>query len=438
MSQDHELRQSILAQVADYYQKVHGQREFVPGSSRVHYAGRVYDAHEMQNMTAAILDFWLTAGPEAARFEKELGRFLGVREIIPVNSGSSANLVAVSSLCSRQLRNGLRPGDEVIVPAASFPTTVNPIIQNNLIPVFIDSNPGDYNLDPDALEAARSEKKRAVVFAHPLGNPADMDRIVAFTEKHNLFLFEDTCDALGSKWDGRMLGTFGHVGTLSFYPAHHITLGEGGAVFTSSRRLAKIGRSIRDWGRDCWCGYDNPINGRCGVRFEREVPGMDGYYDHRYFYTEIGYNLKLTDVQAAMGLAQLEKLPDFIRKRKENFAYLFQALQPYEEFLLLPRWHAKSDPSWFALPLLVRDDAPFTRYDITRYLEKQLVETRPLFAGNILKQPAYAEIKHRVIGDLAGADQIMRGTFFVGVFPGLSRAELDYMLEIFNAFFRKL
>jgi CDP-6-deoxy-D-xylo-4-hexulose-3-dehydrase len=438
MSQDHDLRQKILAQVADYYLQVHGQREFVPGSSRVHYAGRVYDAPEMQNMTGAILDFWLTAGPEAAKFEKELGKFLGVREIIPVNSGSSANLVAVSSLCSRQLRNGLRPGDEVIVPAASFPTTVNPIIQNNLIPVFVDSNPGDYNLVPDALESARSERTRAVSFAHTLGNPADMDKIVAFTEKNNLFLLEDTCDALGSKWDGRMLGTFGHVGTLSFYPAHHITLGEGGAVFTSSRRLAKIGRSIRDWGRDCWCGYDNPVNGRCGVRFEREVPGMEGYYDHRYFYTEIGYNLKLTDVQAAMGLAQLEKLPDFIRKRKENFAYLFQGLKIYEEHLLLPRWHAKADPSWFALPLMVRDNAPFTRYDITRHLEKHLVETRPLFAGNILKQPAYSEIKHRVVGELAGADQIMKGTFFVGVFPGLGQAELDYMLEIFGTFFDRL
>jgi CDP-4-dehydro-6-deoxyglucose reductase, E1 len=439
VSKDSEqLRQAILQQVAEYYELVHGQRPFVPGESKVNYAGRIFDAQEMQNMVGAVLDFWLTAGPEAEKFEQKLSQFLGVREIIPVNSGSSANLVAITALCSRQLRHGLRPGDEVIVPAASFPTTVNPIIQNGLMPVFVDSCLGDYNLDVSQLEAALSPRTRAVVFAHTLGNPADMDAVMAFVRQHDLFLVEDTCDALGSKWDGRMLGTFGHIATLSFYPAHHITMGEGGAAYTNSRRLAKIARSVRDWGRDCWCGYDNPVNGKCGIRFDREVPGMPGYYDHRYYYTEIGYNLKLTDPQAAMGLAQLDKLPDFIARRKENFAYLHAGLKPYEEFLLLPTWHEKAEPSWFALPLWVRDDAPFARHELTRFLEYNKVETRLIFAGNILKQPGYQHINRRVIGDLPVADQIMRGSFFIGVYPGLDQARLDYMLAMFDRFFKQL
>jgi CDP-4-dehydro-6-deoxyglucose reductase, E1 len=437
MSRAEELRQSILAQVAEYYQEVHQQRPFVPGETRVHYAGRVFDAGEMQNMVSAVLDFWLTAGPYADLFEKKLAQFLGVREIIPVNSGSSANLVAVTALCSPQLRHGLRPGDEVIVPAASFPTTVNPIVQNRLVPVFVDSCLGDYNLDVNQLEAAVSDRTRALVFAHTLGNPADMDAVMAFVQKHNLFLVEDTCDALGSRWDDRLLGTFGHIATLSFYPAHHITMGEGGAAFTSSRRLAKIARSIRDWGRDCWCGYDNPLNGKCGVRFEREVPGMPGYYDHRYYYTEIGYNLKLTDPQAAMGVVQMDKLPEFIVRRKENFAYLYEGLKQFEEFLLLPTWHAKADPSWFALPLWLRDEAPFLRHELTRFLETNKVETRLIFAGNILKQPAYRDVPHRVVGDLAVADKIMRGSFFVGVYPGLDRPRLDYMIDTFSRFFKE-
>jgi CDP-6-deoxy-D-xylo-4-hexulose-3-dehydrase len=431
------LRQAILDQVADYYENAHGGRPFVPGESKVHYAGRVFDAAEMQNMVGAVLDFWLTAGPETDKFERKLSQFLGVREIIPVNSGSSANLVAITALCSRQLRNGLRPGDEVIVPAASFPTTVNPIIQNSLTPVFVDSRLGDYNLDVSQLEAALSPRTRAIVFAHTLGNPTDMDAIMAIARQHNLFVVEDTCDALGSKWDGRLLGTFGHIATLSFYPAHHITMGEGGAVYTNSRRLAKIARSVRDWGRDCWCGYDNPVNGKCGIRFDREVPGMPGYYDHRYYYSEIGYNLKLTDPQAAMGLAQLDKLPHFIQKRKENFAYLYAGLKRYEEFLMLPTWEEKADPSWFSLPLWVRDDAPFERHELTRFLEYNKVETRLIFAGNILKQPGYQHIDCRVVGDLPVADKIMRGAFFVGVYPGLDQARMDYMLEMFGRFFEK-
>ena len=438
MNKIEELRQSILAQVADYYNEVHAEKPFIPGESIVHYAGRVFDAHEMQNMVDAVLDFWLTAGPYAERFERDWGGFLGVREVVPVNSGSSANLIALTTLCSRQIEDGLRPGDEIIVPAASFPTTVNPIIQNYLVPVFVDSCIGDYNLDVSQLEPALSDRTRALFFAHTLGNPADMDAVTNFVKKHNLFLIEDTCDALGSTWDGRMVGTFGHMATLSFYPAHHITMGEGGAVYTDRPRLAKIARSIRDWGRDCWCGYDNPVNGKCGIRFEREVPGIPGFYDHRYYYTEIGYNLKLTDPQAAMGLAQVAKLPQFISRRKHNFAYLYKHLQKFEEFLILPTWHPKSDPSWFAFPLTVREDAPFMRHELTRFLEMNHVQTRPLFAGNILRQPAYQHITSRSVGDLPASDKIMRGSFFIGVYPGMDQQRLDYMIEQFKNFFGQL
>lgn len=434
MSKADDLRQSILAQVAEYYQEALASRPFVPGKTRVNYAGRVYDEREIQQMVNAVLDFWLTAGPYAQEFERRLGRFLGVREVVPVNSGSSANLVAMTTLCSEQLKNPLRPGDEVIVPAASFPTTVNPIIQNNLVPVFVDSRLGDYNLDPDQLEAALSPRTRALFFAHTLGNPADMDRVMAFVKANNLYLIEDTCDALGSTWDGRLLGTFGHLATLSFYPAHHITMGEGGAVYTNRVKLAKIARAIRDWGRDCWCGYDSPAAGKCGIRFEREVPGIPGYYDHKYYYSEIGYNLKLTDPQAAMGLAQLDKLEDFIAARKRHFAALYAGLQPYSEFLQLPTWHPKADPSWFAFPIYVRPEAPFERHEITLFLEAHQIETRLLFAGNILKQPGYKNIQCRVVGDLPVADEIMRGVFFVGVYPGMNEQRLAYMLDIFTKF----
>jgi CDP-6-deoxy-D-xylo-4-hexulose-3-dehydrase len=362
-----------------------------------------------------------------------------VREDIPVNSGPSATLVALTTHTSWQLGDTrLLPGDEVTVPAASSPTTVNPIIQTQLGPVFVDSCLGDFNLDVDQLETAVSPRSRALIFAHTLGNPGDMDAIMAFVKKHNLYLIEDTCDALGSRWDGKLLGTFGHLATLSFYPAHHITMGEGGAVYTNRPRLAKIARSVRDWGRDCYCGYDNPVNGKCGIRFEREVPGMEGYYDHRYYYTEIGYNLKITDPQAAMGLAQMDKLPGFVAARKRNFAYLYEGLQQFEEFLMLPTWHQKADPSWFAFPLLVKKSAPFMRHDLTRFLEANKVQTRLIFAGNILKQPGYRDINHRVIGDLPIADEIMRGGFFVGVFPGLDTQRLDYMIDMFEKFFKQL
>ncbi len=430
-----QLRERIFADVTEYYQRVHAGRNFVPGESKVNYAGRVHDEQELLNMVDAVLEFWLTAGRYAQEFERKLGEFLGVKEIIPVNSGSSANLVAITALCSPNLSYGLRPGDEVITPAAAFPTTVAPIIQNQLVPVFVDCTLGDYNLDPDQLEAALSPRTRAIFFAHTLGNPAEMDRITAFAEAHNLLLIEDCCDSLGSRYDGRMVGTFGKLATLSFYPAHHITMGEGGAVYTDSGRLARLARTVRDWGRDCHCGYENPPDGMCGRRF-RHVPGL-GHYDHRYLFTEIGYNLKITDVQAAIGVAQLDKLPGFIAARKRNFQTLYDNLQPYRELVTLPRWSPKADPSWFAFPFTVPAGGPFTRQEITTFLESRQVETRVLFAGNILQQPGYWGITRRVVGDLPNTNQVMEGTFFVGVYPGLDQARLDYMLEQFHTFFRQ-
>lgn len=435
MSDIDELRREIAGKVAKYYDLAHKRRPFVPGETKVNYGGRIFDQKEMINMVEAVLDFWLTAGPCAREFEKGLGQYLNVPEVVPVNSGSSANLVAVTTLCSKKLRRrGLQPGDEVIVPATSFPTTVAPIVQNRLVPVFVDCMLGDYNLNPEHMEAAISDRTRAVMFAHTLGNPADMDKIMRIVDEHDLFLIEDTCDALGATFDGRMVGTFGDLATASFYPAHHITLGEGGAVYTSSRRLARIARTIRDWGRDCWCGYDNPVDGKCGRRFEREVPGMPGYYDHRYYFSEIGYNLKITDPQAAVGLAQLDKLPSFVTARKRNFERLYDGLQAYEEYLILPTWHAKADPSWFAFPITVRPEAPFTRHEIMRHLEDNLIECRVLFAGNILRQPGFADIECRVVGDLSVSDRVLMGTFFVGVYPGLDTQRINYMLSVFDDF----
>ena len=426
------LRKRIFQDVTEYYRRVHADRTFTPGQSRVQYAGRVFDEHELVNMVDAVLEFWLTAGRYAQEFERQLGDFLGVRRSFRSTAARPPDLVAITTLCSPRLSYGLRPGDEVITPAAAFPTTVAPLLQNRLVPVFVDCTLGDYNLDPDELEAALSPRTRAIFFAHTLGNPADMDRIMQVAQKHDLLVIEDSCDALGSRYDGQMVGTFGKLGTLSFYPAHHITMGEGGAVFTNSGRLARLARTVRDWGRDCYCGYENPPDGKCGHRF-REIPGL-GHYDHRYLFTEIGYNLKITDVQAAMGVAQLTKLPDFITARRRNFQQIYQAVQPYRDLVVLPTWSPRADPSWFAFPITVPDGAPFCREELTGFLEARQVETRLLFAGNILQQPGYHDIECRVVGDLPHTNQVMRGTFFIGVYPGLDQARLDYMLEQLSAF----
>ena len=430
-------RRQIIDLVAKYARQAHGPRPFVPGQTRVHYAGRVYDERELMAAVDACLDFWLTAGPCAGTFERGLAEYVGVRHALAVNSGSSANLVAVTTLCSRRLERPLQPGDEVITPAMSFPTTVAPIVQNGLVPVFVDCQLGTYNLDPDQLEPALSDRTRALFFAHTLGNPVEMEPVMAFARAHDLYVIEDACDALGTAYDGRMAGSFGDLATLSFYPAHHITTGEGGAVLTDEPQLARIAQSVRDWGRDCHCRHDSPPEGACGRRFEWRIPGLDEPYDHRYLYTEIGYNLKMTDVQAAIGVAQLDKLPDFVAARKRNFACLYEGLEPYEEFLILPSWSERADPSWFAFPITVRPGAPFTRRDLVGFLEGRNIETRFLFAGNITRQPGYRHIGHRTVGDLPNSDLVLRATFFVGVYPGLDDARIDYMLNTFADFFAK-
>lgn len=430
------LRREILDKVAEYYDLAHQPAPFVPGETFVNYGGRVYDEKELQSGVGAILDFWLTDGPRVADFSKALAAFVGVKHALTVNSGSSANLVAMTALCSPQLEHPLQPGDEVLTPAATFPTTVAPIVQNRLIPAFVDCKVGTYNIDVDLLEMALSEKTRAIFVPHILGNPVEMDKVMDFADAHNLYVIEDTCDALGSKFDGRYCGAFGHLSTFSFYPAHHITTGEGGAVGTNDKRLHHLSHSLRDWGRDCWCNYKSNGNGECSKRFDWEVPGMGEPYDHRYYFTEIGYNLKMMDIQAAIGLPQLEKLDSFIAARKHNFELLYAGLQPYQDYLVLPTWSPKADPAWFAFTLTVREGAPFTRRDLNNYLRDHKVETRYLFAGNILRQPGYKNIEHRVATPLTETNKVLQRAFFVGVYPGMDDARLNYMLQVFADFFK--
>jgi len=438
MSDADALKREIFDKIAEFYSLEHGEQAFIPGQTKIHYAGRVYDEREMVAMVDAVLEFWLTMGRYAEEFEAELGRFLGVSEVVFVNSGSSANLLAVATLCSKELKGHLEQGDEVITPAVTFPTTVAPLIQNSLIPVFMDCELGTYNLDVSALEEAISEKTRALFAPHTLGNPCEMDEIMRLAEKWGLLVIEDACDALGSRFDGKHVGTFGHLGTLSFYPAHHITTGEGGAVITNDKKLAKIARSIRDWGRACWCEYNTTDpDGACGRRFEWKIPGLPDTYDHRYLYTNIGYNLRPTDIQAALGTVQLAKLPGFIEKRKHNFKRLFEGLKRHEDHLILPHWSERADVSWFAFPITVRPEAPFTRQELVRWLEDARIETRLLFAGNIIKQPGYRDMKCRLVGKLENSDLVMRNSFFIGVYPGLDDARIDYVLDKFEEFFAK-
>jgi len=429
------LRRQILGQVAEYYRRAHTPQPFVPGETRIHYGGRVYDEKELIAAAETVLDFWLTAGPETAAFESALGRFLGVRHVLAVNSGSSANLVAMTTLRSRRIDRPLQAGDEVITPAVGFPTTVAPIVQNQLVPVFVDCQIATYNLDPEQLERALSERTRAIFLAHTLGNPVDMAPVMNFARAHDLYVIEDVCDALGTTYDGQMAGTFGHLATLSFYPAHHITTGEGGAVVTDDPCLARVAQSVRDWGRDCSCRHDSPPGGACGRRFDWNIPGLDEPYDHRYLFVERGYNLKMTDVQAAIGRVQLEKLPQFIAARRRNFQRLYEGLQPYREMLLLPAWSEQAEPSWFALPITVRPGAPFSRRDLTTFLEQRNIETRLLFGGNIVRQPGFQDIQHRTVGPLSNSDQVLRSSFFIGVYPGLDEVRLAYILESFADFF---
>jgi len=421
-----QLRQQILTLCSQYFHEAFPPSEFKPGNSPVPVSGKVIDGADLASVVDSALDCWFTTGRFAEDFERKLARFFGVRSASLVNSGSSANLVALSALTSPKLGDRrLMPGDEVITVAAGFPTTINPIIQNRLIPVFVDVTVPGYEIDVSQLEAARSEKTKAVIIAHTLGNVFDLDAVTAFTKKHDLWLIEDCCDALGSTWKGRHVGTFGDIATVSFYPAHHITMGEGGAVLTDKPSLQVLIESFRDWGRDCWChpGKDNT----CGKRFEWQLGSLPCGYDHKYTYSHIGYNLKATDMQAALGASQIAKLPEFIARRKENFQYLRTALQPLEEYLVLPEATPGSDPSWFGFPIAVRESAPFRRDELTRALESQKIGTRLLFGGNLLRQPAYEGCEYRVIGRLPNTDFVMNNVFWIGVYPGLSRQMLDFV-----------
>ena len=428
-----ELRQQILDLTAQYHAEKFAAKEFVPGSSTVPVSGKVIRADDIQAVVDSALDGWFTTGRWAKEFERKLARFVGVRSASLVNSGSSANLVALSALTSPKLGDRqLRPGDEVLTVAAGFPTTVNPIIQNRLVPVFIDVTLPTYEVDVTRLEAAYSPKMKAVMIAHTLGNVFNLDAITAFCKKYNLWLVEDCCDALGSTWKGQKVGTFGDIATVSFYPAHHITMGEGGAVMTDKPALQVLIDSFRDWGRDCWCepGVDNT----CGKRFEWQLGTLPCGYDHKYTYSHIGYNLKATDMQAALGVAQIAKLPEFIEKRKQNFAYLKNALKPLAEFLVLPEATPESDPSWFGFPIGVKPAAPFTRDQLTRALENQKIGTRLLFAGNLTRQPAYEGWEYRVVGDLTNTDYVMNHVFWIGVFPGLTHEMLDHIVGTASEF----
>jgi CDP-6-deoxy-D-xylo-4-hexulose-3-dehydrase len=425
------LRQEILALVRTLgEERQRAQREVTP----VHYAGRVYGPDEMVKLVDASLDFWLTASRYADEFENRLAEYIGVSDCALVNSGSSANLVAFSSVTSPKLgARRIKPGDEVITVAAGFPTTVNPILQQQAVPVFVDVSLGDYVAMPERVAAAIGPKTRAIMMAHTLGNPFDIAALRALAQQHDLWLIEDNCDALGSRYDGALTGSFGHLATCSFYPAHHITMGEGGAVLTNDEELARIARSFRDWGRDCYCtgGESNT----CGKRFSQQFGTLPPGYDHKYVYSHIGYNLKVTDMQAAIGCAQLDRLPGFIAARKANFAALHALLAPYQERLLLPRATQNADPAWFGFPITVRAEAGFGRNDLTRFLEERQIETRNLFCGNLLRHPAYAAIPHRVVGDLANTDRITHNTFFIGVYPGITPAQLDYVAGQFQEFF---
>jgi len=425
-----DLRDEILALVRRYAE---AQRPppWRPGVDKVPYAGRVVGTEERLNLVESALQCWLTLGEFGDRFEAGLKKFLGVRDAILVNSGSSANLVAITSLLSEMLDRPLRPGDEVITPAVTFPTTLAPIVQNNLVPVFVDCEIGTYNADLDQVEAAVSPKTRAIVLPHTLGNVYDLDRVVALCRKHDLYLVEDTCDALGSTWNGKYVGTFGDYASISFYPAHHITMGEGGAVVTNKALHARVARSVRDWGRDCWCAPG--VSNTCNKRFDWQLGELPRGYDHKYIYSNIGYNLKPTDLQAAVGLAQLDKLPDFIARRRTNFRRLYDGLKDLGD-LVLPRWDPRAEVSWFAFPITVKPGAPFTRGDAVAFLESKKIETRMIFAGNLLRQPAYTKISRRVVGDLKNTDLVMTNTFFVGVYPGLTDPMIDFMIEQFREF----
>ena len=421
-----EIKQQIFALVEQYSDLHFAEAPFQAGASIIPPSGKVIGAGELKNMVEASLDGWLTTGRFNEAFEKRFAEFVGVPHALTTNSGSSANLLAFTALTSSRLGDrALKPGDEVITVAAGFPTTVNPMLQNGMVPVFVDVHIPTYNIDPHKIEAAITNRTRAIMVAHTLGNPFDLDVVMAIARKHKLWVIEDCCDALGSRYKGQHVGTFGHIATCSFYPAHHITMGEGGMIFTRDHELKVIIESFRDWGRDCYCapGKDNT----CGKRFGWQLGSLPLGYDHKYTYSHLGYNLKITDMQAACALAQMDRLPGFIEARKRNFAYLRNRLKTCEEFMILPEATLDSDPSWFGFPITIRDDAGVARVDILKYLDQYKIGTRLLFAGNLVRQPYFAGRAYRVSGELVNTDTIMNNTFWVGVYPGLSEEMLDFV-----------
>lgn len=430
------MNRILKSQIRKYYLTNHRQQVFIPGVTPVKVSGRVFDEREIEKSIEASLEFWLTEGHFAEEFCKKFSKFLGIRYATLTNSGSSANLAAFSALTSPKLgRRRIKPGDEVITVACSFPTTVNPIIQFGAIPVFVDVDVATRNALPQMIEKAVSKKTRAIIMAHTLGNPFDLASVKRIAKKYKLWIIEDACDALGSKYDGRYVGTFGDLATFSFYPAHQITMGEGGAVVTNNPDLYVIVNSFCEWGRDCWCrtGQDD----RCGRRFKFKLGKLPYGYDHKYAYSHIGYNLKATDLQAAIGIAQLEKLPSFIQIRKRNHQFLYNSLKKYEKFFILPLWDRRSNPCWFGFMLVLTKKCPFGRLNIVNYLQMNKIETRSLFSGNLLRHPAYLNIKHRVVGTLENSDMVMNNGFWIGVYPGNNMQKLKYVVSKFEEFLAK-
>lgn len=421
-----DLKKDILSLI-EKYNDSKDESIFIPGESPVPVSGRVYDNSDVSMLIESALEFWLTTGRFNEEFESNLAKFLRTRRVLTVNSGSSANLLAFSSLKSHLIKNNIQDGDEVITVAAGFPTTVNPIIQNGCIPVFVDICLKTLNIDVNLIEQSITENTKAIFLAHTLGNPFNLHKIIEICRKYNLWLIEDNCDALGSKYNGQYTGTFGNIGTLSFYPAHHITMGEGGAIFTNDSTLKKVIESFRDWGRDCYCepGNDNT----CNKRFEWQLGDLPFGYDHKYTYSHMGYNLKITDMQAALGLAQLEKLDSFISARKHNFQLLRERLKIAEEFIFIAEPTDNSDPSWFGFPITLKDEVPFKRVDLLAYLEQNNIGSRLIFAGNLTKQPYMKKIKYRIGSELKNTDIVMNNSFWIGLYPGVNEEMIDYMAD---------
>jgi CDP-6-deoxy-D-xylo-4-hexulose-3-dehydrase len=437
MNKAEQLRAQILNLVSEYHAEAFPERPFLGGISNVPVSGKVFDQNELKLLIDSSLDFWLTTGRYAEKFEKSFAKVMGMKHAMLCNSGSSANLLAVSALTSPRLgKRALKEGDEVITAAAGFPTTVNPILQNRLTPVFVDVELATYDSSVEKIEAAIGPKTKAIVMAHTLGNPFDIAGVMELAKHHKLFVVEDTCDAVGAKFNGQPVGSFGDLSTTSFYPAHHITMGEGGCVLVNKASMKKIVESLRDWGRDCWCppGVDNT----CGRRFDWQLGELPYGYDHKYVYSHVGYNLKMTDMQAAVGVAQLDKLDGFIQARNSNFNKIYAGLKDLQEFLILPEATKNSEPSWFGFPITVKEDAPFTRFELVQHIESRRIGTRQLFGGNLLRQPAYLKSPMRVVGDLANADFITENTFWIGVYPGLTDEMINYMIEIISEFMRNL